>query len=146
MTKLICLLSAPVLLGCFEHHEVSRPFPSDSGGRDTGVDTGFDAGFDAGECDLSGVVCTALPGCLGPSPPETMYCDDVRICLFSDPGDEMAMAINAVAERIRCNRADSCDFLCGIVDGRFDDEVRAELCEITRIAPAAQIECAIYGP
>jgi hypothetical protein len=30
--------------------------------------------------------------------------------------------------------------------GRFDDEVRAELCDIVAAAPDAQIECSIYGP
>ncbi|HJK90329.1 MAG TPA: hypothetical protein RMH85_08525 [Polyangiaceae bacterium LLY-WYZ-15_(1-7)] len=142
---------AIVAAGCFEHHVVLTAAPRDADAgveRDAGVGVERDAGsaVDAGACDLSAVECTALPGCLGENPPETMYCDDVRICLASDPGGEVAAAIEAVAERVRCDRADSCDFLCGVVDGGFDDEVRAELCAIARVAPAATIECAIYGP
>ena len=125
-----------VVLGCYEHHEVVSFEP---------IDASIDRAVPV-ECDLSAVECTALPDCVGPSPPETTFCDDVRICLFSDPGDAMAMAIAEVAERIQCTRADSCDFLCGIVDGRFDDEVRRELCDIARVAPDARIECAIFGP
>lgn len=114
--------------------------------RDTGSPR--DAGLprDAGSCDLSRVSCSLLPSCLGDRPPETIYCDDVRICLTSDPGGVMASAIASVADRIQCMPADSCDFLCFLTDGGFDDEVRSELCAITRVAPSANIECAIYGP
>lgn len=129
------------LLGCYAHHEVPRT-TEDAGPADARTDTRPEVGV----CDLSAVECTALPGCVGASPPETLYCDDVRICLFSDPGDEMATAIAAVADRIRCDRADSCDFLCSLEVGPFDDEVRRELCDIARVAPEASIGCAIYGP
>ncbi len=101
---------------------------------------------EAAACDLSRVVCTGLPGCLGESPPETMYCDDVRICLQGAGSDRDAAAIASFARRIECRRADSCDYLCGVTDGDFDDEVRAELCAIAAAAPDAQIECAIFGP
>jgi hypothetical protein len=74
-----------------------------------------------------------------------LYCDDVRVCLFSATSDAMAAAIAAVAERIQCRRADSCDYLCFVTDGSFDDEVRRELCAITRVAPDAIIDCAIFG-
>jgi len=136
--------SLPIVLtlvaGCYSSHTVGV---SDAGPTaDVAV---VDAG-DVPECDLRAIECTALPGCHGDRPPETLYCDDVRICLFSDPGDEMATAIAEVSDRIQCTRADSCDFLCGLVDGVFDDEVRGELCEIIRVAPSAIIECAIYGP
>jgi len=127
--------------GCYQSHGL--PSAADAG-RTT--DAGARDTTDAGACDLSRVTCSALPECVGDDPPETLYCDDVRICLRSDPGDAMARAIALVADRIVCTRADSCDFLCAIADGGFDDEVRSELCEITRVAPAAMIECAIYGP
>ena len=97
-------------------------------------------------CDLSRVECTALPGCLGESPPETMYCDDLRICLNGATSEREAEAIAEVATRIECFRADSCDFLCMDGPGFFDDEVRAELCAVTRVAPSAEIGCAIFGP
>ena len=139
--RLLLVVSALACIGCYEHHSVGARL--DSGATDS-----REREPDSGvlECDLSGVECTALPGCVGPNPPESTYCDDVRICLFSDPGDAMAIAIDAVADRIECHRADSCDFLCAIAEGRFDDEVRSELCAIAAVAPEAQIGCAISGP
>jgi hypothetical protein len=145
------------IAGCYSSH-----LPADEGRSDAAVDvpiaadvpiiTPFDAGsrLDTGNvermCDLSRIECDALPFCLGDDPANTLFCDDIRICLLSDPGDEMAAAIAEVSTRIVCSRADSCDFLCAVQDGGFDDEVRSELCEITRVAPAAQIQCSIYGP
>lgn len=149
---LVFLIAALSLLaaGCYSHHEreraPARDAGSDAGAADALEAGAADAGVEPAECDLTDVECTALPGCHGASPPETLYCDDVRICILSDPGDTIAMAIAAVAERIRCRRADSCDFLCAVEDGGFDDEVVAELCEIARVAPDAPIECAIHGP
>ena len=139
--RVLLVVSALACVGCYEHHSVGARLDSDvRDSREREPDSGV------AECDLSGIECIALPGCLGPSPPETTYCDAVRICLFSDPGDAMAMAIDAVADRIECHRADSCDFLCNLTVGPFDDEVRSELCAVVEVAPEAQIECAIFGP
>jgi hypothetical protein len=141
-----------LVLGCYQSHGLPStdggPLATDAGPsrRDAGRDTGPRDTGPRETCDLSAVTCTALPDCLGDDPAETIYCDDVRICLASDPGDAMATAIAAVADRIRCMRADSCDFLCFVTDGGFDDEVRSELCAITRVAPRARIECATFGP
>jgi hypothetical protein len=140
-----------LVLGCYQSHGLpstdAGSSARDAGPRDTGPrDTGLRDTGPRDTCDLSAVTCTALPDCLGEEPAETIYCDDVRICLASDPGDAMATAIAAVADRIRCMRADSCDFLCFVTDGGFDDEVRRELCAITRVAPRASIECATFGP
>ncbi len=145
---LLALGLGALLSGCYQSHGLP---PRDGGARDARADVALpprDVGAprDAGACDLSRVTCSALPGCLGTRPPDTIFCDDVRICLASDPGDAMAMAIAAVADRIECRRADSCDYLCSVTDGGFDDEVRSELCAITRVAPVATIECAIFGP
>lgn len=130
-----------LVVGCYQSHRLPSTV-------DAGPTPRPDLGLrvDAGTCNLSGVTCSVLPGCLGARPAETIQCDEVRVCLASDPGDVMATAIAAVAHRIRCTRADSCDFLCFIADGSFDDEVRSELCAITRVAPAARIDCALSGP
>lgn len=140
-----------LLAGCYQSHGLPSLDAAPSA-VDAGPPSRRDAALpdaapprDAGTCDLSRFTCTGLP-CLGDRPPETIYCDDVRICLLSDPGAAMANAIASVAVRIRCMPADSCDFLCFVADGGFDDEVRSELCAITRVAPAVTIECAIWGP
>ena len=135
MRRLVLVL----LLACAEHHVVERTFDAavvDASSRDTGSPAA---------CDLSRATCTGLPGCLGESPPETMYCDDVRICLLGPSSDRDAATIASFAGRIGCDRADSCDYLCRVTDGGFDDEVRAELCMIAA-ASDAQIECALFGP
>ena len=137
------LLLFLTIVGCFRSHEV--------GPRDAAVDAPtvrIDASPDVGAedaaiCELSTVRCAALPGCLGASPPETLHCDEVRICVESDVAVE---AIRAVTSRIRCLRAESCDYLCAVAVGSFDDDVVEEICAITSVAPAVEIECSVFGP